>query len=110
VEPERIEEGGLPTEEYQQVLAAEASINGFIERRVEKAKDAESAEELWARSVRKDREKRRQAHAEEWYEYHDRLIRSHQNSLGSLVLYHQKERARYAKVLGLPEVGSEGAA
>ena len=97
----------LSPEELAEVERVETELDAFIEKRARQARDAATVEALWTKSEREHREKRRQAHAEEWYSYHDRLIRSHQDSLGSLVIYHQRERARYAKVLGLPEITND---
>jgi hypothetical protein len=91
----------LSPEELAETERAEAELDQFVEKRARAAKDRKNAEDLWDRSVCEDRKKRRNKAAEDWYEYHDNMIQSHKATLGSLVNYHQKERARYAKILGI---------
>jgi hypothetical protein len=90
----------LSPEELAETERAEAELDQFVERRARQSKDRESAEELWQQSVKEYHDKHRNVAAEKWYEYHDTQIRSHESNLGFLVRYHQKERARYARVLG----------
>jgi hypothetical protein len=96
----------LGPEELAEVERIESELDTFIEKRAREAKDAQSAEEVWQKSAKEHHEKRQNRVAQEWYFYHDRLIKNHQDTLGSLVLYHQKERAHYAQVLGISETTS----
>jgi hypothetical protein len=98
----------LSLEEWAEVEWVEVELNAFINKRAGQAKDRESAEELWAKSVREYRKKRNQQNAQAWFEYHDHMIRNHEDTLGSLIFYHQKERAKYGRMLGLPEIGQGG--
>ncbi len=91
----------------EHIVRVEAELDTFIEKRAREARDAERVEEAWAKSVREYHAKHRNENAQAWFDYHDRLVRSHEDTLGSLIVYHRKERARYARVLGLPEVGTE---
>ena len=96
--------------ERDEVLRVEAELDDFVVKRAEKAetKGDEAREIAWQESVKKYHDKRRRANAEMWHRYHDDQIRSHEASLGVLITYHKRERARYARVLGLPELnGSE---
>ena len=100
----------LSLEELVETERVEAELDSFIEKRAREAKDANRTAELWDKSVREYHAKHRNENAQRWHDYHDRLIRNHEDTLSSLILYHQKERAKYARVLGLPEMGPGGEA
>jgi hypothetical protein len=100
----------LGVSELAEVERVEAELDSFVEKRAREARDAGRVEELWDKTVREYREKRHRANAEEWFDFHDNQIRSHVSSLGVLVSYHKRERAKYARILGLPEVGPGGEA
>lgn len=96
---------GLSLDKLAEVERLEGELDQFVEKRARQAKDAAVVEEAWVESVRAFREKRRRQKALEWYEYHDCIIRSHEATVGSLVSHHCKERARYAQMLDLPQIG-----
>jgi hypothetical protein len=99
---------GLSLQELVEVERVEAELDGFIEKRAREARDQERTDELWPASVWRDRKKRRQQNAQAWFEYHDHIIRSHEATLGFLISYHKQERARFAQILDLPEIGQGG--
>ena len=55
----------------------EAESNGLVERRAAQTAEQERVEELWAQSVRRDRERRREENRALWVEFHTRLAASH---------------------------------
>jgi hypothetical protein len=91
----------LNPEELAETERVEAELDQFVERRARQSKDKRAVEELWAKSVREYRAKHRDENAQAWYSYHNTQIRNHESNLGFLVRYHQKESARYARVLGI---------
>ncbi len=52
------------------IEAAGASINAFIEKRAKQSTAERERENLWAQSVRRHHEKRRQANRLAWLDYH----------------------------------------
>ena len=59
------------------VERVEAELDGFVEKRARQAKDAETVEELWAKSAARDCARRREENRALWIEFHSRLSRSH---------------------------------
>jgi hypothetical protein len=99
-EAKRIED--LTLEELAHTERVEAELDAFLEKRAREARDQGRIDELWTKTVREYHAKHRNENAQRWHDYHDRLLRSHEDTLGSLILYHRKERARYARILGQP--------
>ncbi len=56
---------------------AEQQLDGFIERRAREAKDAAAVEDLWAQSVRRDRERRREENRAVWHSFHRHMQELH---------------------------------
>jgi hypothetical protein len=85
----------------RELQGVEAQLNKFVEMRARQAKHDQSQEELWLKSSRVARDKRRKELAAEWYDYHCRQLSSNEQTRGFLDAYHRKERAKYARVLGI---------
>jgi hypothetical protein len=89
------------------VERVEAELDSFIEKRARQAKDAEKLAELWAKSERVHREKRRQANGWGWIRHYESLARTHR----SLALENENKAARVRVLLGvemLPELPPNG--
>ena len=84
------------------VEKVEAQLDSFIEKCAREAKDAQKVEELWAKSERVHREKRRQANGWGWIRHYEGLAYTHR----SLALENENKAARVRVLLGvemLPE-------
>ncbi len=55
----------------------EAELNGLVEKRAGQAAEQERVEELWAQSVKRDRERRREENRRAWLSYHLHLAGNH---------------------------------
>jgi hypothetical protein len=98
----------LSLQELAETERVEAELDAFIEKRAHQAEDAENVANLWLKTEREHHEKHRKQNAQDWFEYHDNIIRSQEATLGFLVAYHKQERARFAHILGLPHFGQGG--
>ena len=56
---------------------AEAELDAFLKRRARQSKEANTVEAMWAESVRKDRERRRERNRWEWIRFFDRMAWNH---------------------------------
>ena len=67
----------LSLEELAETERVEAELDAFVEKRARQAKDAENIAELWLKSEREHREKRRRANGWGWVRYHTNLAEVH---------------------------------
>ncbi len=79
------------------VEKVEAELDQFVEHRAREAKDAEKVEELWAKSERVHRQKRRQANGWGWIRHFEGLAHTHR----SLALENENKAARVRLLLGM---------
>ena len=59
------------------LISAERQQDAFIERRAREARGQGRVEEMWAESVRRDRQRRREEHREAWLEHERHMERLH---------------------------------
>ena len=59
------------------VEKVEAELDSFIEKRARQAAELEHVEELWAISVRRDRERRQQENQAAWYAFEVHMSELH---------------------------------
>jgi hypothetical protein len=67
----------LSREELAEVERLESELDVFIEKRAQKAKDVGEQDELWAKKVRREKEKRRQQNGWGWIRHFEGLARAH---------------------------------
>lgn len=96
------EEGALYDAEH--IERVEAELDSFIEKRAREAKDANRIEELWAKSERDHREKRRQANGWAWISHHEALA----HTLRDLAGEHDAKANHVRELLGQPIAEKEG--
>ena len=55
----------------------EAELNGLVERRAAQTAEQRRVEDLWAQSVRRDRERRREENRAAWHSFHRHMQELH---------------------------------
>jgi hypothetical protein len=63
--------------DYEVVEAVEQQLDVFIERRAREARDQGRVEEMWAESVRRDRQRRRRENCAAWYAHEMHMSELH---------------------------------
>lgn len=75
------------------VQRVEQELDQFVERHAREAKDATAVEQLWAEQERAHRERRREAHRQQWCDFHRHMQALH----ADLAAEH---RAKAAELIG----------
>jgi hypothetical protein len=88
----------LTPEELAEVERVEAELDAFVTKRAREAKDANRTAELWLKSEREHREKRRHQNGLGWIRHYEGLAATHR----ALALENDDKANHVRGLLGLP--------